>query len=195
VALAVHLRLAQTIAVRSPERAAQMLVEQADAACVAIEILSSLSRGIYPRLLSDEGLVPALRSAVADSPLAVSIEANGVGPLPQPIATALYFCCMEAVQNAAKHSGANSMLIHMGEDQDRWRLSITDNGSGFDQVRVRADGACTGLANMHDRLDAVGGSLDIASRSGLGTTITAIVLRTEGVEASRTPIPVASKAV
>ncbi len=168
VALAVHLRLAQTIAVRSPERAAQMLVEQATAARVAIEMLSSLSRGIYPRLLSDEGLVPALRSAVADSPLPVSIDADGLEPLPHPVEAALYFCCMEAVQNAVKHSAASSVLIQVHEDRVCWRLSVVDNGSGFDQVRVRADGAGSGLANMHDRLDAVGGSLDITSRSGTG---------------------------
>ena len=64
VALTVNLRLAQTIAARSPERVASVLAEQADAARVAIETLSSLSRGIYPRLLADEGLVPALRFAV-----------------------------------------------------------------------------------------------------------------------------------
>ena len=195
VALAVHVRLAQTIAVRSPERAAQTLAVQADAASVTIEMLSSLSRGIYPRLLSDEGLVPALRYAVADSPLAVSIDADGLGPLPQPIESALYFCCMEAVQNAVKHSGAQSVLVQVREDEACWRLSIVDNGSGFDHVRMRADGAGSGLANMRDRLDAVGGSLDITWGSGGGTTVTAVVPRTEGVEANRAQILVVGKAV
>ena len=138
VALAVNLRLAQTIAVRSPERAARVLAEQADAARVAIETLSSLSRGIYPRLLADEGLVPALRSAVATSPIPVTVEADGVGRLPAPVEAALYFCCMEAVQNAAKHSGARSVSVRLGEDQGRWRLTVTDDGAGFDPGASRA---------------------------------------------------------
>lgn len=140
VALTVNLRLAQTIAVRSPERAARVLSEQADAARVAIETLSSLSRGIYPRLLSDEGLVPALRSGVATSPIPVTINALGVGRLPAPVETALYFCCMEAVQNAAKHSGARSVSVHLGEEQDRWQLTIIDNGTGFDQTLAASSG-------------------------------------------------------
>ena len=195
VALAVHLRLAQTIAVRSPERAAQMLVDQAEAARVAIELLSSLSRGIYPRLLSEEGLVPALRSAVADSPLAVSIDADGLGPLPERVEAALYFCCMEAVQNAVKHSGALSVSVQVDEDQARWRLSIVDNGIGFDEARASADGAGTGLANMHDRLDAVGGSVVIGSRLGTGTTVTAVVPRTDSFEATHRPVAASSRAV
>jgi signal transduction histidine kinase len=190
VALAVNLRLAQTVAARSPERAARVLAEQADAARVAIETLSSLSRGIYPRLLSDEGLVPALRSAVAASAIPVTIETDGVGRLPTPVEAALYFCCMEAVQNAAKHSGAGMVTVQLGEDQNRWHLTISDNGTGFDQAQVRAGGAGAGLVNMRDRLDAVGGTVTVGSLSGWGTTVTAVVPRTEDLEPARTPIPV-----
>ena len=108
VALTVNLRLAQTIAARSPERAAACSPSRPTRRTVAIETLSSLSRGIYPRLLADEGLVPALRSAVAASAIPVTIDADGAGRLPAPVEAALYFCCMEAVQNAAKHSGAST---------------------------------------------------------------------------------------
>jgi len=198
VALAVNLRLAQTVAARSPERANRVLAEQADAARAAIETLSSLSRGIYPRLLSDKGLVPALRSAVATSAIRVTIDANGVGRLPTPVEAALYFCCMEAVQNATKHSGGDAVTVLLGKDRSQWRLTVTDNGTGFDQVEVRAAGAGAGLANMRDRLDAVGGTVTIESLSGEGTTITALVARAqitepEGLEpeglASEAPAP------
>jgi signal transduction histidine kinase len=189
VALAVNLRLAQTVATRSPERAARVLAEQADAARDAIETLSSLSRGIYPRLLSDEGLVPALRSAVSTSAIPVSIDADGVGRLPTPVEAALYFCCMEAVQNAAKHSGARMVTVRLGEDRGQWRLTVTDDGSGFDHAQVRAAGAGAGLANMRDRLDAVGGTVTIASLSGKGTAVTALVARTEVPYPGPTPIP------
>jgi signal transduction histidine kinase len=178
VALAVNLRLAQTVAARSPERAARVLARQADAAREAIETLSQLSRGIYPRLLADEGLAPALRSALATSPIKVTVEAAGLGRVPQPVEAALYFCCMEAVQNAAKHSGAVIVAVRLGQDRSTWQLTVTDDGTGFDQAQVRAAGTGTGLANMRDRLDAVGGKLALESPPGGGTTVTAVITKT-----------------
>jgi signal transduction histidine kinase len=189
VALAVNLRLAQTVAARSPERAARLLAQQADAACEAIETLSQLSRGIYPRLLADEGLLPALRSAVATSAIGVTLDAGGVGRLPTPVEAALYFCCMEAVQNAAKHSGATAVTVRLGEDAGRWRLTVTDDGTGFDPAQGRLAGTGTGLANMRDRLDAVGGRLTVGSVPGVGTTVTAVVTRTDGYAPVRPHLP------
>lgn len=177
VALAVSLRLAQRMAVRSPERAARVLAEQADAADVAIETLSSLSRGIYPRLLSSEGLVAALLSAVGTSPVPVTVDAIGVGRLPAAVEAALYFCCMEAVQNAAKHSGARSVSVRLAANRDRWLLIVEDDGGGFDQAPAGAAGTGAGLANMRDRLDAVGGTVTVGSVPGSGTTVTAVVPR------------------
>ena len=194
VALTVNLRLAQTIAVRAPKRAARVLSEQADAARVAIETLSSLSRGIYPRLLADEGLVPALRFAVATSPIPVTIDTVGLVRLPAPVEAALYFCCMEAVQNAAKHSGARSVSVEFGEDQGQCRLTIIDNGAGFDPGQALASGTGAGLVNMRDRLDAVGGTVTVESLFGMGTTVTAVVPRTEALVPGRTLIPIPSQA-
>lgn len=175
VALSVNLRLARTIAGRSPERAARLLAHQADAAGDAIETLSSLSRGIYPRSLADEGLVPALRSAVSTSPIPVTIDSTTTERLPAALEAALYFCCMEAVQNAAKHSGASSVSVRFATDEGRWRLTIVDDGAGFDPGHVREAEAGVGLANLRDRLDAVGGTLTVESPLGVGTTITAQV--------------------
>lgn len=182
VALAVSLRLAHTILGRSPERAAGLLREQAVAAEVAIETLSALSRGIYPRQLADEGLGAALRSAVAGSAVPVSVDTHGLVRLPATVEAALYFCCMEAVQNAAKHSGGDAVSVRVSEDSDRWWLTITDNGTGFDPARADAASG-TGLANMRDRLDAVGGTVDVASRERSGTTVTAQVPRNEADDA------------
>jgi signal transduction histidine kinase len=174
VALAVNLRLAERIAARSPERAARLLADQADAANEAIEILSSLSRGIYPRLLSSDGLVPALRSAVTTSPIPVTVDTAGLGRLPPPIEAALYFCCLEAVQNAAKHSSAAAVTIRLSEEQRAWRLVVTDNGTGFDHSEIGVDG---GLMNLRDRLDSVRGTLTVESLVGSGTTVVAVVPR------------------
>jgi signal transduction histidine kinase len=195
VALAVNLRLAETLAAGSPERAAHILAKQADAARVAIETLSLLSRGIYPRTLSREGLVPALRSALATSAIPVTVHTDQVGRLPAPVESAMYFCCVEAVQNAAKHSGADAVTVRLSEDRETWRLTVTDDGAGFDPTRARLEGV--GLANMRDRLDAVGGEVRVRSEPGTGTTITAVVARTvttePGVDAVRpgisAPVP------
>ena len=155
VALTVNLRLADTILDRSPDRAAGVLSEQVVAAEAAIETLSNLSRGIYPRQLADEGLGAALRSAAAGSPMPVSIDTTGLARLPAPIEAALYFCCMEAVQNAAKHSEAATVAVRVEEHPHWWQLTVTDDGIGFDQAHAAATGA--GLANLRDRMDAIGG--------------------------------------
>ncbi len=190
VALAVNLRLAQTVAVSSPERAARMLGTQAEAARIAIATLSSLSRGIYPRTLSEEGLVPALRSAVATSAIPVTVTTDQVARLPAPVEAALYFCCVEAVQNAAKHSAASSVAVRLSQARGTWRLTVTDDGAGFDHARDHLNGV--GLANMRDRMDAVGGTATISSTAGGGTTVTALVARTPPpgpAIAARVPAP------
>ena len=176
VALAVNLRLAETVTARSPQRAAQVLAEQADAARAAIETLTQLSRGIYPRLLSEAGLVPALRASVTGSPVPVTIDADDGVRMAGAAEAALYFCAMEAVQNAAKHSGSDAVTVRLttgAGDDDVATLVVSDSGRGFDPASRRGEGA--GLANMRDRLDAVGGSVSVASRRGGGTTVTASV--------------------
>jgi signal transduction histidine kinase len=176
VALAVNLRLAERIAIRSPERVAQVLSHQADAATRAIAVLSSLAQGIYPRMLASDGLVQALRSAATTSVIPTIVDTDDVGRLPAPIEAALYFCCMEALQNAAKHSNATAVTVRLSEKPDGWRLVVTDDGTGFDVSTVIADG---GLVNLRDRLDSVGGSLSVESAIGLGTTVVAVVPRVQ----------------
>jgi signal transduction histidine kinase len=83
--------------------------------------------------------------------------------------------------------------VQLGEDQDRWHLTILDNGTGFDQAQVRAGGAGAGLVNMRDRLYAVGGTVTVGSLSGWGTTVAAVVPKTEDLEPARTPVPVPRK--
>ena len=156
VALAVNLRLAQTLARRSPDRAAQVLTEQGAAAEETIATLMSLSRGIYPRLLSEEGVVAALRSAAGTSPVPVQVTAHAVGRYAAGVEAALYFCCLEALQNAAKHSAAGLVTVHLDGAGDRLVLTVDDDGTGFDPARVAAG---AGLANMRDRLDSVGGEI------------------------------------
>jgi signal transduction histidine kinase len=180
VALAVNLRLAQTVAARSPQRATQVLATQAEAAVETIAALTSLSRGIYPRLLTDDGLMAALRSAVTASATPVSVHPAQLERLPAPVEAALYFCALEAVQNATKHSGADHVTLTVQQEgRHSWSLTVVDDGTGFDSEPLLANASAGGLLNMADRLSAVGGTVDISSRSGSGTTVTARVPRDE----------------
>jgi signal transduction histidine kinase len=176
VALAVNLRLAQTLATSAPARATAQLRSQARAADETIETLVALSSGMYPRLLDEEGLVPALRAAAVTSPVDVRIDAEEVPRQPRQVEAALYFCCLEALQNAAKHAGAQRVDVRLertGPEKAVLRLRVHDDGAGFDRA-VASAGA--GLSNMRDRLDAVGGEVIVESWPGAGTTMTATVV-------------------
>ncbi len=195
VALTVNLRLAQTISSRSPERAARLLAEQGDAAHSAIETLTSLSRGIYPPLLAAKGLVPALRAAAATSSIPMTVDTTTTERPPTAVEAALYFCCMESVQNAAKHSGSAAVSVRLRDGASGWRLSVTDDGAGFDAQSLLTSGNGVGLVNMRDRLDAVGGTLIVESQPGRGTTVTAEVARGAGGDTGGTLPPGAPSAV
>jgi signal transduction histidine kinase len=175
VALAVNLRVAQTVAQRSPDRAADVLTGQAGAAVQTIATLAGLSRGIYPRLLTEQGLMVALRSALATSPIRVTLRPADVklSNVPVPVEAALYFCALEAAQNAAKHSSAAQLTVTVTQHPDCWTLEVHDDGHGFDLHDSLVDDSVGGLLNMQDRLGAVGGTLRIDSRPGDGTTVTA----------------------
>jgi signal transduction histidine kinase len=166
-----------------------VLAEQAVAARAAIDTLSSLSRGIYPNLLARDGLVPALRGALATSATNINIEGEGVGRLPAPVEAALYFCCMEAVQNAAKHAEAETVTVRVSEEAGGWRLTVIDDGAGFAEAQDWASSSGAGLANMRDRLDAIGGTVTLESFSGRGTTVTATVANRDDLEVEQRHIP------
>ena len=168
VALAVNLRLAQTLATRSPDRARKVLAEQSAAAQTTIDTLVDLSRGIYPRQLTEDGVGPALRAAVATSPVPVTVNADGVGRFAADVEAAVYFCCLEALQNAAKHAGARRIVVDLWPADGGLALSVTDDGRGFDLWTVAAG---HGLANMRDRLDSLGGRLTWEPADGGGTTV------------------------
>jgi signal transduction histidine kinase len=185
VALAVNLRLAQTLASSAPARATAQLRAQARAADETIDTLVALSSGMYPRLLDEEGLVPALRAAAVTSPVDVRIDAEEVPRQPRQVEAALYFCCLEALQNAAKHAGARRVDVRLertGPHGGLLRLLVHDDGAGFDPAVADAG---AGLSNMRDRLDAVGGRVSVDSRPGAGTTMTATVAMAEPVPHQR----------
>jgi signal transduction histidine kinase len=180
VALTVNLRLAQTLLGRSRERAAAVMAAQAVAAQQAIDTLTQLSRGIYPTALAEDGLIAALGAAAAASPLPVQLSADATIRLPSEVEAALYFCGLEALQNAAKHSGGTCAKVLFGRTGDSVYLSVSDDGAGFPTAGVATG---SGTSNMRDRIDAVGGVFSITSATGRGTCVEARVALPVGVVA------------
>jgi signal transduction histidine kinase len=139
----------------------------------AIDELRELGHGIYPTLLANSGLVTALRSLAGRSAGRIAFTNDHVNGLPTEVEAPIYYCCLEAVQNATKHAGAASAIaIRLSADADELHLEVRDRGSGFDVSRAH-DGV--GLRNMRDRVGAVNGRLEIDSTRGLGTVVRASV--------------------
>jgi signal transduction histidine kinase len=134
----------------------------------ALDDLRDLARGIYPPLLADQGLVPALQAQAGKASLPVEIEADGVGRYPQDAEAAVYFCALEALQNITKYAGASRATVGLSSSGGSLRFTVTDDGAGFDTASTRHG---TGLQGMADRLAALGGALDVRSRPGHGTTV------------------------
>ena len=169
VALVVNLRLAQTLTERSPERARAVLAEQGAAVDSAITTLVELSRGIYPKVLADEGVAAAISSLVSTSATPVAVVDRGVGRHSEELEAALYFCAIEAVQNAVKHASASRVEVELGVVDGRVTLLVRDDGVGLGPT-VQAAG---GLANMRDRVDSVGGELAFSANDVGGTDVVA----------------------
>jgi signal transduction histidine kinase len=131
--------------------------------------LRALAHGIHPPALTERGLGDALAVAVACSPLPATLHADGVGRCDPQVEHAIYFACSEALQNAVKHArGATRVVVALARAGDALRFEVRDDGAGF-RVETTARGA--GLANLRERLAAVGGELRIASAPGAGTRV------------------------
>jgi signal transduction histidine kinase len=184
VALGVQLNLARHVAERlAPEVAATLDGLQAQATD-ALENLRDLARGIFPPLLADQGLVVALEAQARKAALPVEIEAEGIGRYPQEVEAAVYFCCLEALQNVAKYANASSARVRLEGGDRTFMFEVTDDGSGFDPARTSLG---SGLQGMRDRLEALGGTFEIDSSPGEGTTVRGTI--TTAADGPSTPPP------
>jgi signal transduction histidine kinase len=168
VALKVKLGLLGVLSQKDPVRAAAILIELANDADEALQTLRDLARGIYPPLLADSGLPAALSAQARKATLPVSVHAEGVGRYTQDVEAAVYFCCLEALQNVQKYAAANAARVTVLQSDGRLRFEVWDDGKGFDRTSARWG---AGLQNMADRMDALGGEIAIDSETGRGTTI------------------------
>ncbi|HYB18973.1 MAG TPA: histidine kinase [Streptosporangiaceae bacterium] len=169
VALAIKAQLADITIDEDPAQARQILGEIKAGAAGALENLRDLARGIYPPLLADLGLAAALNAQASKSPLPVTVEADGIGRFPQDTEAAVYFCCLEALQNTAKYAHATQARVSLQAQNGSLRFTVSDDGTGYDARHIPMG---SGLRNMADRLAALGGQLEIRSAPTHGTTIT-----------------------
>ena len=168
VALRIRLELAEELMKQDPGRAKTVLRTLGREVDAALDELRSLAAGVYPSLLVARGLPDAIRTAALQSPVPTVVEVDGSDRYSQEIETAAYFCCIEALQNVAKHaSDASSATVSLSRHGDL-RFEVRDDGPGF----VVVDGATgDGLVNMRDRIAAVGGEIEIRSTPGTGTMV------------------------
>jgi signal transduction histidine kinase len=168
VALTVKLRLLEQLATRDAGKATELAAQLQAEATDALEDLRDLARGIYPPLLADKGLSAALEAQARKSPVPVAIEAPEVGRFPQDVEAAVYFSCLEALQNVAKYAEASSVVISLARDDGRLSFTVVDDGVGFDPEGTHRG---SGLQGIADRLDSLGGAFEIRSSIGAGTTV------------------------
>ena len=169
-ALAIKLSLASELAERDAGQVRDLLAElRADVRETADE-LRCLAHGIYPPLLAEKGLDPALSAAARRSTLPIAVQAGPLGRYPAEIEATVYFCCLEAIQNACKHAGNEATLdLRLREEDGVLTFEVTDNGAGFE---ASGRGLGAGFVNMEDRLRALRGAMRVESAPGRGTRVT-----------------------
>jgi signal transduction histidine kinase len=173
--IAAKLALAESMAGRAEERERALISQLKADTRRALETLRELARGIYPPLLADQGLTAAVGAQASRATVPVELEADGIGRYPEEIETAIYFCCIEALQNAGKHARESAVRIRLSGSGGEVAFAVEDDGPGFDRT---SGAAGSGLQHMTDRLSALGGSIEIDTHPGSGTTV-----------AGRIPVP------
>jgi signal transduction histidine kinase len=169
VALRIELELAEELLVRDPEAGRKRLRELEHDVDDALDELRSLAHGVYPPVLADQGLPEAVRAVAGRSPIPIDLEVHDVARYPPELESAVYYCVLEALQNALKHAGARRIAVALDGDGGEVRFSVRDDGAGVADLALLHRGS--GILGMRDRLAALGGSVDVASAVGVGTTV------------------------
>ncbi len=170
VALAVNLRLARQLSDVDPDGVKELLDQLSHDIGDAVQELRDLAHGIYPPLLMDRGLAAALSAACGRAALPADVVCDDIRRYLPEVEAAVYFCCLEALQNAAKHAGPGATArIRVWEEADALLFEVTDDGVGFATASPAASGH--GFVNMGDRVGAIGGVFSLTSAPGEGTRI------------------------
>jgi signal transduction histidine kinase len=166
--LASKLGLAAQALEHDEDHAKALLDEVISHSAEALKDLRELARGIYPALLADMGIAAALDAQARKAPIPVSVEAGGIGRYPQETEAAVYFCTLEALRNAAEHADPSRAIVRLSESNAELAFEVADDGRGFDPSTTHQG---TGLQGMADRIDALGGHVQVDSGPGQGTRI------------------------
>jgi PAS domain S-box-containing protein len=168
VALSLELRLVERKLAGGDPMAGELLKQASDDLAGALEELRELARGIHPAILSDKGLVPALEMLAGRATVPVELCAALDARLPPPVEAAAYYLVAEALTNAAKHARASCVNVNVTRANGRAVVEVADDGIGGADLR-----GGSGLRGLRDRVEALGGELDLESREGAGTTLRA----------------------
>jgi signal transduction histidine kinase len=168
VALRIRLgHVAERVQADSPASWAE-LGELESLAELALEELRALAHGVYPARLVNFGVAAALQGLASQSAVPIRVAASGTSRYAMELESAVYFTCVEAVQNAMKHAaGATAIWVELTETPETLQFEVRDDGPGI-QPSARAG---QGLQNMHDRLEALSGRLTITAEPGGGTCV------------------------
>jgi signal transduction histidine kinase len=168
VALALTLRLAKLQLGRNPTEVDGLLTEASDELQAALDELRELARGIHPAVLSDRGLEPALHGLAAHAHIPVELTASLPRRLPSPVEAAVYYVAAEGLTNITKYAHATAAKLRLETVNGSVVLRVSDNGAGGADPRRG-----TGLRGLSDRVEALGGRLELQSPPGEGTELTA----------------------
>jgi signal transduction histidine kinase len=167
VSLSVRLRLLASRLAPGSE-AERLLTDARNELAASLQELRDLARGIHPAILSDRGLPAALEALTARAPLPVELLVELDGRPPEPVEVAAYYLVSEALTNILKHSGATSAGVAVARRGTQLVVEVADDGAGgADRVTG------SGLRGLTDRIEALGGRLEVSSPPGTGTTVRA----------------------
>jgi signal transduction histidine kinase len=167
VALKLKLGVAESLSEPS-SRARPILSQLKGDAQEAIDNLRELARGIYPPLLASEGLGAVLKAQARRVAFSLEVSVDDLPRFPKETESAVYFCCLEALQNISKYAVAKRASVHLWTDGGHLRFTVEDDGKGFDPSTLRQT---SGLQNMRDRIESLGGTVTVTSQPGQGTKV------------------------
>jgi signal transduction histidine kinase len=174
VSLSLRLRLLASRLTPGSE-AEQLLADARNELAVSLQELRDLARGIHPAILSDRGLPAALEALIERAPLPIELHVESAGRSPEPVEVAAYYLVSEALTNILKHSDATSASVSVIRRGARLVVAVADDGAGgADRVTG------SGLRGLTDRIEALGGRLEVSSPAGAGTTLRAEIPLEQG---------------
>jgi signal transduction histidine kinase len=166
VSLVLDVRAAEAVLPPEMQDVRAQLAGVAEGLAGALDDLQEISRGIHPAILSEGGLGPALKALARRSAIPVELDVDVQPRLDAPIEVATYYVVSEALANAAKHAQASVVHVRVRTDDAGLHLSVRDDGVGGATA-----GGGSGLIGLTDRVEALGGTISVASPTGQGTTL------------------------